>query len=73
MIEKVNLKEKLSLFTDHWRPKIVGDLNDSYVKLVKLKGEFVWHHHEVEDEMYLVIKAQLLIRLRDQDIHLEEG
>ncbi len=73
MIEKVNLAQKFSVFNDYWRPKIVGDLNDSYVKLVKLTGEFVWHHHEVEDELFLVIKGHLLIRLRDQDIHLEEG
>jgi|SRR6185295_13429575 len=72
-IEKVSLVEKLSLFSDHWSPKIVGELNDSHVKLVKLKGEFVWHHHETEDELFLVIKGSLLIRLRDRDIKLEEG
>lgn len=72
-IEKVNLEEKLKLFADHWSPKIVGDLNESQVKLVKLKGEFVWHHHEAEDELFLVVKGHLLIRLRDRDIHLEEG
>ncbi|HYV05206.1 MAG TPA: cupin domain-containing protein, partial [Blastocatellia bacterium] len=53
-MEKVSLVEKLSLFSDHWSPKIVGELNDSHVKLVKLKGEFVWHHHETEDELFLV-------------------
>lgn len=72
-IEKVNLNEKLKLFADQWSPKIVGDLNESYIKLVKLKGEFVWHHHENEDEMFLVIKGRLLIKLRDRDINLEEG
>ena len=72
-IEKVNLGEKLKLFADLWSPKVVGDLNDSQVKLVKLKGEFVWHHHESEDELFLVIKGHLLIKLRDRDIHLEEG
>jgi mannose-6-phosphate isomerase-like protein (cupin superfamily) len=72
-IEKVNLGEKLKLFADHWSPKIVGDLNESQVKLVKLKGEFVWHHHESEDELFLVVKGHLLIKLRDRDIHLEEG
>jgi mannose-6-phosphate isomerase-like protein (cupin superfamily) len=72
-VEKVNIGEKLKVFTDLWRPKIVGDLNDSHVKLVKLKGEFVWHHHEAEDELFLVIKGKLLIRLRDRDINLEEG
>ena len=54
-------------------PKVVGDINDSYVKLVKLKGEFVWHQHETEDELFLVVKGRLLIKLRDQDILLEEG
>ncbi len=73
MIEKVNLAAKLGLFQDHWSPKIVGELNDLYVKLVKLKGEFVWHHHEAEDELFLVVKGRLLIKLRDQDIWLEEG
>ncbi len=73
MSEKANLKEKFSLFNDYWSPKIVGELNDSHVKLVKLKGEFVWHHHEVEDELFLVIKGHLLIKLPDQDIHLDEG
>ncbi len=72
-MDKVNLAEKFSLFADHWSPKIVGELNDSYVKVVKLKGEFVWHHHEKEDEMFLVIKGKLLIRLRDRDLWLQEG
>lgn len=72
-IKKVSLEEKLDLFTDRWSPKIVGEINDSYVKLVKLKGEFVWHHHEAEDELFLVIKGRLLIKLRDRDIRLEEG
>lgn len=73
MIEKISLAQKFSLFNDHWSPKIVGELNDTHVKLVKLKGEFVWHHHETEDELFLVIKGQLLIKLRDQDIQLDEG
>jgi mannose-6-phosphate isomerase-like protein (cupin superfamily) len=73
MIEKVSLAHKFSLFQDYWSPKIAGELNDSYVKLAKLKGEFVWHHHEVEDELFLVVKGKLLIKLRDQDIWLEEG
>jgi mannose-6-phosphate isomerase-like protein (cupin superfamily) len=72
-MDKVNLAEKFSLFADHWSPKIVGELNDSYVKVVKLKGEFVWHHHEKEDEMFLVVKGKLLIRLRDRDLWLQEG
>ena len=72
-IKKVSLEEKFNLFADRWSPKIVGEINDSYVKLVKLKGEFVWHHHEVEDELFLVVKGTLLIKLRDRDIRLEEG
>jgi mannose-6-phosphate isomerase-like protein (cupin superfamily) len=72
-MEKVNLAHKFNLFQDYWSPKIVGELNDSYVKLVKLKGEFVWHHHEAEDELFLVVKGRLLIKLRDRDIWLEKG
>ncbi len=72
-VEKVNLKQKFGLFPEHWQPKIVGELNDSYVKLVKLKGEFVWHHHEAEDELFLVVKGRLVIRLRNRDLWLEEG
>ena len=72
-MNKVNLVQKFSLFHDYWNPKIVGELNDSYVKLVKLKGEFVWHHHETEDELFLVVKGSLLIKLRDQNIFLGEG
>ena len=72
-MDKVNLAEKFSLFADHWSPKIVGELNDSYVKVVKLKGEFVWHHHEKEDELFLVVKGKLIIRLCDRDLWLQEG
>ena len=72
-MEKVNLAEKFSLFDEYWKPKIVGELNDSFVKLVKLKGEFVWHHHEEEDELFLVVKGRLSIQLRDGDLLLEEG
>ena len=72
-MEKVNLAEKLSLFEDHWSPKIVGELNDLYIKLVKLEGEFVWHSHETEDEMFMILKGRLQIRLRDRDISLQEG
>jgi mannose-6-phosphate isomerase-like protein (cupin superfamily) len=69
----VNLAQKFSLFQDYWSPKIVAELNDSYIKLVKLKGEFVWHQHETEDELFLVVKGKLLIKVRDRDIWLEEG
>ena len=73
MIQKVNLCEKFGVFQDHWSPKIAGELNDSYVKLVKLQGEFVWHHHEHEDELFLVVKGKLTIKLHDRDIVLEPG
>ena len=72
-MDKVNLAQKLSLFDDLWSPKIVGELNGQYVKLAKIKGEFVWHRHENEDELFLVIKGRLTIELRDEDIVLEEG
>ena len=76
-MNKVNLAQKLSLFSDHYSPKIVGELNDSHVKLVKLKGEFVWHHHDVEDELFLVIKGTLRMKLFDQgqerEVQVKEG
>ena len=72
-MEKVNLAQKFSLFGEHWNPKIVGELNGQYVKLAKLKGEFVWHEHEAEDELFMVIRGRLVISLRDRDITLEEG
>lgn len=72
-MQKVNIDEKFALFNEHWSPKIVGELNDSYVKLAKFKGEFVWHKHDNEDELFLVIKGELHIKLRDQDIYLKPG
>jgi len=72
-MNKVDLKEKLSLFNEHWKPKIVGELNGQYVKLAKLKGEFVWHKHENEDELFMVIKGKLKIKLRNNEVDLEEG
>jgi mannose-6-phosphate isomerase-like protein (cupin superfamily) len=71
--QKVNVAQKLSLFDEHWSPKIVGELNGQHVKLVKISGEFVWHHHDEEDELFLVVKGSLVIKLRDRDIRLEEG
>ena len=65
MLEKINLAHKLSQFTDHYSPKIVGELNDSHVKLVKLQGEFVWHHHDAEDELFYVVKGALRMRVRE--------
>ena len=73
MPDVVNLAHKLTLFAEHWQPRIVGELNDSYVKLVKVQGEFVWHHHDNEDELFLVIKGRLLMRLRDGDQWIETG
>ncbi len=72
-MDVINLAQKFSLFDDHWKPRIIGELNDSYVKLVKVEGEFVWHQHEHEDELFLVIKGRLLIRFRDRDRWLDEG
>jgi mannose-6-phosphate isomerase-like protein (cupin superfamily) len=72
-MEKVNIRQKLSQFDDHWSPKIVGELNGQYVKLVKFQGEFVWHHHEHEDEMFLVMKGRFRMEYRDRHVWLEEG
>ena len=72
-MDKVNLAEKLSLFSDHYKPKIVGRVNDCLIKLVKFKGEFVWHHHDVEDEMFYVIRGEMTMKLRDRDLHLRDG
>jgi len=72
-MEKVNLAEKLSLFTDHYNPRIIGELNNQHVKAVKLKGEFVWHKHDHEDELFLVVKGMLTMELRDKTIEINEG
>ena len=64
-MQPVNLAQKFSLFTEHYQPKIVGELNDAYVKLVKLQGEFLWHHHDNEDELFLVVKGELRMKLRE--------
>lgn len=72
-MDKVNLADAFARFSDHWSPKIVGEINDSHVKLAKLKGEFVWHHHEREDELFLVVKGRLLMRFRDREVWLEPG
>ena len=71
--EPVNLAEKFSRIHEHWQPRIVGELNDSYIKLAKVQGEFVWHQHATEDELFLVVKGRLLLRLRDRDVWLNEG
>jgi mannose-6-phosphate isomerase-like protein (cupin superfamily) len=72
-MQKVNIQEKLSLFSEHWSPRITGELNGQHVKLAKLQGEFVWHHHDTEDELFLVVKGCLVIRLHSGDIELNEG
>ena len=72
-MDKVNIAEKFTRFADYWSPKIVGEVNDMQVKLAKLKGEFIWHHHDREDELFLVIKGRLRMRLRDRDVVIEPG
>ncbi len=72
-LEKVNVAQKLSLFGEHWSPKIVGELNGQHVKLVKFLGEFVWHHHEEEDELFLVVTGRFRMEFRDREVWLEEG
>ncbi len=72
-VGKVNLAEKLSLFDEHWSPKIVGELNEQHVKLVKFLGEFVWHHHDEEDELFLVVKGRFRMEFRDRSVEVEEG
>ena len=73
MIEVVNLNKKFNLFNEQWQPKIAGELNDSYVKLAKVEGEFVWHQHENEDELFFVVKGTLTIKLRERDLTIREG
>jgi mannose-6-phosphate isomerase-like protein (cupin superfamily) len=72
-IDKVNLAEKFGQFREPWSPKLVGEVNDSYVKAVKLQGEFLWHHHEAEDEMFLVVKGRMRMQLRERTIEVNEG
>ena len=70
---KVNLAEKFALINEHWRPKVVGQLNEQEVKLVKFQGAFPWHHHETEDEMFLALKGNFRIEFRDKTVELSEG
>lgn len=72
-MQKVNLAEKINLIEEYWSPKLVGELNNQVVKLAKLKGEFTWHKHDAEDEMFLVLKGHLVIKFRDQEFTLESG
>lgn len=73
MIEKVNLAEKFARITDHWSPRIAGEVNDVCVKLVKFAGEFIWHSHADEDEMFLVVHGNFVMKLRDRDLTIGEG
>ena len=73
VVGKVNIAQKFEMFDEYWSPHIAGELNDSYVKVAKLKGEFVWHKHEAEDELFLVTKGRLTIELRDRNVSLGEG
>ena len=70
---QVNLTQKFALFDEHWSPKVIGELNGQQVKIAKIQGEFVWHHHEDEDELFMVIKGELTVKLPKEDVHLQEG
>lgn len=72
-MRKINLAKKLASFSEHWSPRIVGELNGQHVKLAKLQGEFVWHHHADEDELFLVLQGRLALHFRDQVVDLEAG
>ncbi len=72
-MQKVNINQKLSQFAEYWSPRVVGELNGQHVKLAKLKGEFTWHQHDDQDEMFLVIRGALTLRFRDRDVRLNEG
>jgi mannose-6-phosphate isomerase-like protein (cupin superfamily) len=72
-MDKVNLSEKLTLFSDHWKPRIVGELNGQHVKLVKFQGEFVWHDHAQEDELFLVLRGSFRMDFRAKSVTLGEG
>jgi mannose-6-phosphate isomerase-like protein (cupin superfamily) len=72
-MDKINLRQKLDSFSDHWRPKVVAELNGQQVKLAKFAGEFVWHHHESEDELFMVLKGRFRMDFRDRQVWVEEG
>lgn len=72
-MEKVNVAEKLSLFNDYWNPRILGTLNGQEVKLVKFKGEFVWHQHDAEDELFYVVKGSFIMEFRDKKVEIKEN
>jgi mannose-6-phosphate isomerase-like protein (cupin superfamily) len=72
-VETVSLQQKFSLFSEHYKPHIIGEVNDAYVKAVKFKGPFLWHHHENEDEMFLVVKGTMRMKFRDHESVIREG
>ncbi|MDY7395381.1 cupin domain-containing protein [Aureibaculum sp. 2210JD6-5] len=72
-MDVINIKDKFSLFKEHWSPKIIGQLNGQDVKIAKLKGEFVWHNHKDEDELFFIIKGTLIIEFKDRTVKLKEG
>jgi mannose-6-phosphate isomerase-like protein (cupin superfamily) len=72
-MDPINLQEKLSRFQEHWSPKIIAELNGQHVKLAKFQGEFLWHHHEREDELFLVLKGWFTMRFRDREVNVREG
>ena len=72
-METVNLKEKFTRFSDCWNPRVIGEVNDCQIKAVKLKGEFIWHHHDREDELFLVVKGTLRMKFRDREVLVREG
>lgn len=72
-MEKINISEKFSQFSDYWNPRIIGELNGQQIKAARLKGEFIWHHHEHEDELFLVTKGKLKIEFRDKTVEIGEG
>lgn len=73
MTDKVNLEEKFALFKEQWSPKVVGAVNDMHIKLVRIEGEFLWHSHETEDEMFYVVQGQMVMRFRDRDVTVNPG
>jgi mannose-6-phosphate isomerase-like protein (cupin superfamily) len=72
-METVNLQQKFALFSEHYKPHIIGEVNDCYIKVVKLNGEFIWHHHDHEDELFLVVKGTLRMQFRDHESIIREG
>lgn len=72
-MDKINIQQKFSMFNDHWSPRIIGELNGQHVKLAKVKGEFVWHDHKDEDELFFIVKGKLRIEFRDKTVELSEG